>query len=187
MTSTVYELSDRFVEQLAALDSGMATSLGIGGHDHEMTDFSPVGHDARDHVVRNTLAELNATETTTDTDRLAAGVLRESLELSVVEFDAGEHLRAIRVLRGDVDNARRIFDLMPKASADDWSVIAERMFNVPQAFAGMRESWKLGIERGIVAQRRQVLAVSEQLLAWSGNGAPGFFETFADRAATISD
>lgn len=185
-TSAVYALSDRFIEQLAALDPGMATALGIAGHDHEMTDFSPAGHDARGQVVRNTLTELNATEATTDADRLAAGVLRESLELGVVELDAGEHLRAIRVLAGDVDEARGIFDLMPTANAADWIVIAERMSNVPQAYAGMRESWKLGMERGIVAPRRQVLAVSEQLLGWSGQGAPAFFESFTAGAAAIS-
>lgn len=185
--SAVYALSDRFIEQLAALDPGMATALGIPGHDHEMTDFSPTGHDARGQVVRKTLAELNSTEATTDADRLAAGVLRESLELGVVEFDAGEYLRAIRVIAGDVDEARAIFDLMPTATAADWSVIAERMSNVPRAYAGMRESWKLGIERGIVAPRRQVLAVSDQLLGWSGHSAPAFFETFAGRAATIPD
>ncbi|MEO8362762.1 MAG: DUF885 family protein, partial [Ilumatobacteraceae bacterium] len=186
MTSAIYALSDRFIERSAALNPGMATRLGIAGHDHEMKDFSPVGHDARDNDVRNTLAELNATNATTDADRLAAGVLRESLELSVVEFDAGEHLRAIRLVNGDVQNARIIFDLMPKANAADWSVIAERMSNVPQAFAGMRESWKLGIERGIVAQRRQVLAVIKQLEGWSGLGAPAFFETLTEGASTIS-
>lgn len=185
--SAVYALSDRFIEQLAALDPGMATALGIPGHDHEMTDFSPTGHDARGQVVRKTLAELNSTEATTDADRLAAGVLRESLELGVVEFDAGEYLRAIRVIAGDVDEARAIFDLMPTATAADWSVIAERMSNVPRAYAGMRESWKLGIERGIVAPRRQVLAVSDQLLGWSGHSAPAFFEMFAGRAATVPD
>lgn len=185
--SAVYALSDRFIEQLAALDPGMATALGIAGHDHEMTDFSPAGHLARGQVVRDTLAELNLTEATTDADRLAAGVLRESLELGVVELDAGEYLRSIRIIAGDVDEARGIFDLMPTANAADWSVIAERMSNVPQAFAGMRESWNLGIERGIVAPRRQVLAVSEQLAGWSGLGAPAFFETLAESAAAVSD
>ena len=186
-SSAVYAISDRFIEQLAVLDPGMATALGIPGHDHEMTDFSPAGHLARGQVVRDTLVELNAAEATTDSDRLAAGVLRESLELGVVELDAAEYLRSIRIIAGDVDEARGIFDLMPTANAADWSVIAERMSNVPKAFAGMRESWKLGMQRGIVAPLRQVLAVSAQLEGWSGQGAPAFFETLAESAAAISD
>ena len=57
------------------------------------------------------LVELNATEAITDADRLAAGVCRcESLELGVVELDAGEYLRSIRIIAGDVDEARAIFD-----------------------------------------------------------------------------
>lgn len=184
--SAVYALSDRYIEELAALDPGMATALGIAGHDHEMTDFSPAGHAARAAVTRKTLADLNATDSSADADRLAAGVLRESLELSAVEIDAGEQLRSIRVIAGDIDEARAIFDLMPTATAEDWSVIAERMTHVPEAFAGMRETWKLGIQRGIVAQSRQVEAVADQLSSWSGNGTPAFFEQFAESASAVS-
>jgi len=184
--SAVYALSSRYIEELAALDPGMATALGIAGHDHEMTDFSPAGHLARASVTRKTLSDLNATDSSADADRLAAGVLRESLELGVIEIDASEQLRSIRVIAGDIDEARAIFDLMPTATAHDWSVIAERMTHVPEAFAGMRESWKLGMQRGIVAQSRQVSAVAEQLSAWSGNGTPAFFEQFAESASSVS-
>jgi len=160
--------------------------MGIAGHDHEMTDFSPAGHDARANNDRQTLALLNALDSSASADRLAAGVLRESLEISGAEYDANEHLVSIRVLAGDVDAARAIFDLMPTDTAEQWSVIAERMSKVPQAFAGMRESWKLGLDRGVKAQRRQVLASSEQLATWAGRkDAPAFFEQFAESAATV--
>jgi hypothetical protein len=41
MSSPVYKLSDQYINQLAALDPAAATYMGIAGHDHEMTDFSP--------------------------------------------------------------------------------------------------------------------------------------------------
>lgn len=187
MTSAVYSLSDRYIERQAALDPGAATYLGIAGHDHEMTDFSPAGHEARAQLDRDTLAELNILDTSSDADRLAAGVLRESLELGVEEYGAGEHLRSIRVIAGDVDAARSIFDLMPTDTAEQWSIIAERMSAVPQAFAGMRESWSLGLAKDVVAPKRQALAVAAQLEAWAGNpSAPGFFATFVEQAATLS-
>ena len=113
MSSPVYKLSDQYITQLAALDPAAATYMGIAGHDHEMTDFSPFGHDARAALDRDTLATLKGLDTTVDADRLAAGVLRESLELSALEHAANEHLRSIRVIAGDVDAARSIFDLMP--------------------------------------------------------------------------
>ena len=186
MTSPVYSLSDDYINTVAQLDPAAATYMGIAGHDHEMTDFSPTGHDARANNDRQTLAKLNALDTSADSDRLAAGVLRESLEISGEEYDANEHLVSIRVLAGDVDAARAIFDLMPTDTAEQWSVIAERMSKVPQAFAGMRESWKLGLDRGVKAQRRQVLASSEQLATWAGRkDAPAFFEQFAESASAV--
>lgn len=187
MSSAVYQLSDRYIEQQAALDPGTATYLGIAGHDHEMTDFSPAGHEARAELDRATLKELGSLDTSSDSDRLAAGVLRESLELGVQEHAAGEHLRSIRVIAGDVDAARAIFDLMPTSTAEQWSTIAERMSAVPKAFAGMRESWALGVARNVVAPQRQALAVAAQLEAWSGSkDAPGFFTSFVEQAASIS-
>jgi uncharacterized protein (DUF885 family) len=186
MTSPVYSLSDDYINTVAELDPAAATYMGIAGHDHEMTDFSPAGHDARAENDRQTLAKLNALDSSASSDRLAAGVLRESLEISGAEYDANEHLVSIRVLAGDVDAARAIFDLMPTDTAEQWSVIAERMSKVPQAFAGMRESWKLGLDRGVKAQRRQVLASSDQLATWAGRkNAPAFFEQFAESAAAV--
>ena len=186
MTSPVYSLSDDYINKVAELDPAAATYMGIAGHDHEMTDFSPAGHDARAQNDRQTLAQLNALDSSASSDRLAAGVLRESLEISGAEYDANEHLVSIRVLAGDVDAARAIFDLMPTDTAEQWSVIAERMSKVPQAFAGMRESWKLGLDRGVKAQRRQVLASSEQLATWAGRkDAPAFFGQFAESASAV--
>ena len=92
MTSPVYALSDDYINAVAQLDPAAATYMGIVGHDHEMTDFSPTGHDARANNDRQTLAKLNALDTSADSDRLAAGVLRESLEISGEEYDANEHL-----------------------------------------------------------------------------------------------
>jgi uncharacterized protein (DUF885 family) len=186
MTSPVYSLSDDYINTVAELDPAAATYMGIAGHDHKMTDFSPEGHDARANNDRQTLAKLNALDSSASSDRLAAGVLRESLEISSAEYEANEHLVSIRVIAGDVDAARAIFDLMPTDTAEQWSVIAERMAKVPQAFAGMRESWKLGLDRGVKAQRRQVLASSDQLATWAGRkDAPAFFEQFAESAAAV--
>jgi uncharacterized protein (DUF885 family) len=186
MSSPVFELSDAYIERLAELDPGYATALGIPGSDHLMTDFSPAGHEARETLNRSTMAKLATLDQASDRDRLAAGVLRNSLEMSEREFAAGEHLRTIRVLAGDVDYARSVFDLMPTATAAHWKTIAERMSRVPEAFNGMRESWKLGMQRKVVAPRRQVLAVAEMLEGWAGSStAPGFFTTLAEQGTAV--
>lgn len=186
MDSPVFALSDHYIERLAELDPGFATSLGIPGRDHLMTDFSPAGHEAQEALSRQTLAKLNALDQSSDTDRLAAGVLRNSLEMAEREFAAGEHLRAIRVLAGNVDYARSVFDLMPTETAEQWGTIAERMSRVPGAFEGMQQTWRLGLQRGVVAPRRQVLAVADMLEGWAGTDATsGFFPSLAEQARSI--
>ena len=186
MTSPVYQLSDDYIERLAALDPGSATYMGIKGFDDKMTDFSPAGHAARAELDSSTLTSLNKLEVTDSADRLAAGVLREALEMNESDYVANEHLRSIRIIAGDVDAARSVFDLMPTDTAGDWETIAGRLSQVPAAFDGMRESWSLGVSRRTVAQRRQVLAVSDQLKTWSGqHGNRGFFEQFVEGAQTV--
>ncbi|NBW92542.1 MAG: DUF885 family protein, partial [Actinobacteria bacterium] len=90
MTSPVYSLSDDYINKVAELDPAAATYMGISGHDHEMTDFSPVGHAARAENDRQTLAVLNTLDISDAKDRLAAGVLRESLETAAAEYEANE-------------------------------------------------------------------------------------------------
>jgi uncharacterized protein (DUF885 family) len=75
---------------------------------------------------------------------------------------------------------------MPTATAENWKTIAERMQAVPTAFAGMRESWSLGISRKVVAPRRQAIVVAEQLEIWAGTPkSPGFFTQFAESASAV--
>jgi len=182
----IYSLSDRFIDEMAALDPLAATYLGVAGYDDKMTDFSPAGHDARAEHAARTLAALDALTPSDDADRLAAGVLRNDLELAVAEHAAGEHLRGIRVIAGDLDGARSIFDLMPADTEGDWENIAARMEAFPTALSGMRTSWREGLVRGVAAPVRQALAVAGQAEAWAGSSDEGFFEGFA-ASAQVSD
>ena len=186
MTTPVFDLSDRYIDRVAELSPCSATYLGIAGYDHLMTDFSPDGHGARHDLDVSTLAELDRIVPENDDDRLAAGVLRESLQAAIQAHGSGEHLRSIRIIAGDVESARSVFDLMPTGTAEEWSTIAERLSNVPDAFAGMRSSWSLGLERGVVTSKRQVLAQAAQLEYWSGAQAdPAFFEQYVEGAAAV--
>lgn len=186
MDTPIYALSDRYIEASAPLDPLLATYLGIPGYDHLFTDFSPEGHAARAEHAARTLAELDTLTPTGDADRLAAGVLRNDLELAGAEFATGEHLRSIRVIAGDLDGARAIFDMMPMDTTSDWENVASRMEKFPDALAGMRASWRLGARRGVVAPRRQVAAVAEQADTWAGDVSGGFFHQLASQA-TVDD
>ena len=183
--SAVYELADRYVERFAALDPIAASGEGIAGHDHEMTDWSVDGVNARAEHDRVTLHELDALPPADDADRIAADVLRERLELALVEHEAGERLRDLRVLGSPVQSVRMAFDLMGRDSLDDWQVIVERLALVPQGLASIQDGLSEGIARGVVAARRQAVGCAAQADVWGGLDASTrpFFLGLADELA----
>jgi len=168
---SVAELADRYVERAAALDPTAASVEGLGGYDHELTDYSPAGIAARLSLERETLASLAAADVSDDRDRIAAELLRERLAVRVEQREAGEDLRALRPIGAPAGTVRMAFDLMPTATDDDWATIEARLGHVPGALAGFTESLRLGLARGMPAARRQALACAAQARAW----ADGYF------------
>ena len=183
MTSPVYELAERYVERFAALDPLAATGEGIAGHDHEMTDYSPDGAAERAEHDRATLRALDTVDVGNDADRIAAEVMRERLELGLVEYDAGERLRDLRVLGSPVQTVRMAFDLMARDTADDWQVVAERLALVPQGLssveAALAEGAAAGHRRGAAPGRRVHAAGRHVGRASTPRPAP-FFLTLVD-------
>ena len=125
--SEVYAIADRYVMAYAALDPIEATDAGIAGHEDELTDFSPEASEARAQLDRDTLRALAAAPVAGDRDRIAADVMRERLDLAVAEHDAGEELRALRIIGSPVQGIRSCFDLMAFESEADWEIVARRM------------------------------------------------------------
>lgn len=178
--SEVFDIADRYCTQLGALDPCSATYAGIPGHDHEMTDFSPGGAQARISLVRDTLTALAAAPDDSDDDRLAKTVMIERLSLEVEQYDAGERLRDIRVIGSPIQSARQCFDLMNFDTDADWAVATERMTNVPASLESFEGALREGVEQGLVAARRQALACAEQAATWGGErDTEPFFRTLA--------
>ena len=179
--SEVYEIADAYVERFAALDPLAATGEGITGHDHEMTDYSPDGADERAEHDRATLRALQGAHAHGDADRIAAGALGERLELSLEQHDAGERLRDVRILGSPIQYVRMVFDLVPRDTAEQWQVIAERLALVPQGLASIEAALTEGAQQGIVAARRQAVACAQQADVWAGlDGTRPFFLTMVD-------
>src|SRR5262245_18915456 len=181
--SEIYDLSDRYVDRFAALDPVAATLEGLAGHDDEMTDFSPDGHEERNEHDRATLRALEAARRDGERDRVAADVLREALETSVELYDAGEHLRDLNVIASPVQAVRMVFDMMPTETEADWEVVAGRMGLVPEGLASYEDSLTEGVRQGLVAARRQAVECMRQAETWSGldGDTRPFFATFVDR------
>src|SRR5260370_18254668 len=97
--SPVRELASRYVDRSAVLDPILATSRGVTGHDAEMTDYSPDGQSARKALDRETLAELARLRPVNATERIAADVMRERLQVAVEQDEAGERPGDLPIIR----------------------------------------------------------------------------------------
>ncbi len=185
--SAVRELANRYVDQSAVLDPILATSRGVTGHDAEMTDYSPEGQAARTALDRKTLAELSQIRPLTEPDRVAGDVMRERLQVSVDQDEAGERLRDLRIIGSPFQSIRDCFDLMATATEQDWEIIGSRMERVPQALASFEAALRQGLNRGVVAARRQALVCADQGARWSGrkNGS-AFFPTLVKKYAGVA-
>lgn len=182
MSSRVDQISDQFVERFAALDPISATFEGIPGHDDELTDYSPDGIAERLAHARTTLRELDGVPVQSDRERVAAEVIRRELEVAVDLSEAGEELRALRVIDSPVSNVRISFDVLPRDTVEDWETITARTTAVPQALDGFIASLREGVREGLVAAQRQAVACAQQADTWGGrgNGDTPFFVGLVD-------
>ena len=180
--SPIYAIASDYVERLAELHPNAATSMGIPGHEERLTDFSPAGHEARAALDHETLSALEAAEPEGDRDRIAREAMSERLRLTLELDAAGEHYRSLNILASPLQSTRRVFDLMPRATEQDWARIAQRMARVPEALSRYRDTLDEGIVRERVAARRQVEACATQAEFWSGHGegATSFFRGLAE-------
>ena len=180
--SAIYAIASDYVERLAELHPNAATSMGIPGHEERLTDFSPAGHEARVALDRETLGALEAAEPEGDRDRIAREAMSERLRLTLELDAAGEHYRGLNILGSPFQAIRRVFDLMPRTTEEDWVHIARRMERAPEAYSRYRQTLDEGIRRERVASRRQVEACALQAEVWSGHseGATSFFRGLAE-------
>ncbi|MEY2582451.1 MAG: hypothetical protein QOE09_2300 [Ilumatobacteraceae bacterium] len=182
--SPIFEFADRFVDEQSALDPCLATSRGILGYDHLLTDYSPSGHTTRADHMRRALEDLGKLKPTDDNDRLAKDFITERFETSLLSHDSGEWQRAVRAIASPSSTLRSTFDLMPRDGDEAWENIAARLHAIPDALAGLRETYESGRADRVVAARRQAIAAADQCATWSSNR---WFDSLADEAATRDD
>lgn len=182
----VFDLADAYIDEAAALDPIGATGRGVPGHDAEMTDFSPEGIDARAELGRTFLRRLADAGAETGDERRAAAFMAERLAVEADSHEAGERWRDLRIIGSPVQSIRSVFDLMPKASPQDWETVAARLEKVPAAVAGLTATLREGVTRGEMAARRQALECARQAEAWSGP-QPFFTGLVAGAPAAIGD
>jgi uncharacterized protein (DUF885 family) len=174
-------IADAWVDTLAEMDPSLATYIGRFEHNHRYGDFSPEGQErliAEAKKVRAALADATPAD---DIDAVTKEDLIRELDLAVELDEAKWHLRDLNVIASPAQDIRAVFDLMPTDTADDWSVVAQRLGALPDAVEGYIATLREGIAQGVVPARRQVAEVIIQIGRYTADS--GFFATFVGEAA----
>lgn len=172
----IYEIANDYVERYAAQNPVSATNMGVPGHDDRMSDYSPDGADANAALARQTVAALEATEPQNERDRIARDAMLDDMRTDLDIYDAGEHLRNLRVLGSPFQGLRMTFDLMARDTEEQWRNIASRLSLVPQGLASYRRTLEEGQRVGTSSSKRQAEECAKQAHTWSGQtGQPSFF------------
>ncbi len=179
---TVFEIADRYVDELCELHPILATSLGVSGHDHEWGNvFSLEGVEALTGLARRLREELTPHLTDPDPPQSrAARVIVASLDEQLSAYEAGDHFRDLRHLGSPFHRIRSVFDLMPTATGEDWENITRRLETIDRAYADYRQRLTEGVRRGIVVAQRQARSVADQASKLAGEDSA--FEAILRRA-----
>ncbi len=174
-------ISDRYVEDAAALEPLMATYLGIEGHDDKLPDLSPDGFAAREQLNRDALAAATATQPTDEREAVAKAAFLERLGLAVEQADAGMTRSEVSVIGSGLHEIRQVFDLMPTETDDEWAAIDARLAAIPDTLVGYRETLREEAAAGRVSAARQYAEVAAQVRRWTGQEGEGgdFFARLA--------
>jgi uncharacterized protein (DUF885 family) len=153
-------IAEKWVTTLADLNPTLGTYIGMDrGNLGEWGDYSPAGHDAKADAARAVLAELEAATPLDDVDKVTKDDLLGTLKLDLEMHERNFALRDVNVLASPVQELRETYDLMPTDTEGDWANIASRLNSTPVAIAQYIETLRLGIEKGVVPAKRQVLEV----------------------------
>jgi uncharacterized protein (DUF885 family) len=173
--SELFAFADRFVEQSAARDPLLATTLGVEGFDHLLPSFASTRWQEDADFTDASLAALRAIEPADDVDRIAKAVMEERLDDAAELERSGEYARRFGTITSPLSSIRQAFELMRRETPEDAAVITARLRAVRPALASWREGLADVAGRDELPPRRHVLGVAEQAETY----ARGAFSTYA--------
>ena len=106
----IFELSDDYVIETAALDPMAATFWGIAGHDHRMTDYSPEGWAGRLELQHRTMRQLEQLAPRSRNDRIAIDVMYERVGAERDLIESGEYHHWLCSMNSHYEFIHEIFD-----------------------------------------------------------------------------
>jgi uncharacterized protein (DUF885 family) len=184
-TRAIFAIADEYVEEVASLDPFEATSMGVPGHDHEVTDFSPEALARRAALIKRTLGRLERATPADRDETIARAVMQDALGDELVRIDAGDPYYELNTIASPVQRLREVFDLMPLTTERDWQAVIQRLNALPESAASIQARLTAGVRRGRVVARRQVEAVLGQLTRFAGDD-PSVLPAFSGLPAQLA-
>lgn len=160
--SAVDALADRYLLDLAAADPILATGLGLGKGETELTDFSPEAIDDRLDLGRRLLSDLAAAGTLDRVDAVTVATMTASLRRELALGEAGELVGVCNVIASPLQEIRDVFDLMPTDSPDQRAAVVQRLAAVPTSLRSAIAGLERRLQTGPPPARRQVEQVARQ-------------------------
>ena len=169
-----HRTAEEYGEEADRLDPIEAFMRGDLSYSGQLTDFSPEAERERHELVRRYLRRAEADPG--EEEGVARGAMLDRLQVASDLFEAGEWARALHVFGPHVQ-VRQSFDLLPRATEEQWEVIALKLRQVPGTLLGFRRTLEHGLERHLLAARRQALVAATQCRAWGGGSgaSSGYF------------
>jgi uncharacterized protein (DUF885 family) len=166
----VFDLSDRFVDEAAAISPMLATFAGVGGHDDRWGDLSPAGIEEQVQLLRRTRDQLEALPSTDERwDRVASRVLHEHLDSELTDHANDEPYLDIAHLGSTVPAMRAVLEAQRTGTDEEREAWLCRLETYGAALTSWRATIDVGRQRGLVVAGRQVDSVVEQLRSGVGD------------------
>ncbi|MFD3486626.1 DUF885 domain-containing protein [Streptomyces sp. NPDC058665] len=166
-------LAEEWLGTLLRLEPELRVTLGRPDPDPGFNDRSPAGADETADAARSLLVRLRAAAPADAVDTVTRADLIDTLEVTAEQHEAGFWQRDLKVVASPVQRMRKVFDLMPTGTDEDWHRVARRLHRLPEAMAGYRRSLQAGIAARNTPALRQVRDVAAQTTQLGAAG--GYF------------
>lgn len=168
--SEIFELSDIYIDQSAALSPMECTHLGIDLDQDKLDDYSIAGMAKTAQLTRETLVKLQRLTPIDEIDRIAKTVMEERLLSGLALHDSQESHVLWNVLTSPPSDIRSIFELMPRSTEKDFDNIAKRLLAIENAHKQWVGTISEVAKSGKTTAQRQVRGVIEQLESYANGG-----------------
>ncbi|WP_207839079.1 DUF885 domain-containing protein [Williamsia soli] len=158
----VDRIADGYLERSCALNPIEATHLGVTGHDHLLTDFSPEGEADRATARGDALTALAGQPAANDVDRVTVATMSDQLRRSLAIDDAGLRTGEVNVIESPLQSVRDVFDLMPTGTTAEQDVFLARLTQIPGTVESIIEGLRYRLGSGPQLTSRQVGLVADQ-------------------------